>query len=154
MLFTTGQERNRRFEICKACKYFKEETQSCGTILRPRTLRNGVYLCGCHMPTKTRFKAAKCGAGHWDAQITDEELQEMQQLGELKGNVSREQAKAIIDTYNRVTGSNEKYTSCPSCLHLIQQRLLKMTTHDHEKEVKERSQLVANQKKPKKGLEN
>ena len=147
MLFVTGQERARRLEICKACKYFKEDTQSCGTILRPRTLKNGVYLCGCHMPTKTRFKVAKCGAGKWEEQITHEELEQIRKVVDLKGTISAEQIRELIATYNSVTGSNEKPTTCTACLRQIQDNLRRMLEHDHEKEVNERTKLIAARKK-------
>ena len=147
MLFVTGQERARRLEICQACKYFKEDTKSCGTILRPRTLKNGVYLCGCHMPTKTRFKVAKCGAGKWEEQITHEELEQIRKVVDLKGTISAEQIRELIATYNSVTGSNEKPTTCTACLRQIQDNLRRMLEHDHEKEVKERTKLIAARKK-------
>lgn len=147
MLFVTGQERARRMSICEACKYFKPETKSCGTILRPNTLRNGVYLCGCHMPTKTRFKAASCGAGLWEEQITQEDINAMRELAEIKGNISAAQVREMIDTYNRVTGSNEQYTSCSSCLELIQKKMSAIVSHDYEKEVKERTKSIADLKK-------
>ena len=147
MLFVTGQERSRRLEICKACKYFKEDTQSCGTILRPRTLKNGVYLCGCHMPTKTRFKVAKCGAGKWEEQITQEELEQIRKVVDLKGTISTKQIAELTETYNRVTGSNTKPTTCTSCLRQIQNDLRQMLEYDHEAEVKERTNLIAARKK-------
>lgn len=139
MLFVTGQERNRRLEICRACKYFKPATQSCGTILRPNTLRNGVYLCGCHMPTKTRFKAAGCGAGKWEPHINEADRQAMESVVTMKGQLTPEQTKEIVDTYNRITGSNERYTSCGSCLLLLQRRIDEILTYNYESEVKEAS---------------
>ena len=147
MLFVTGQERSRRLAICEACKYFKQETKSCGTILRPRNLKNGVYLCGCHMPTKTRFKLASCGAGKWDEQMTQEELDQLKKVVEMKGNVSAEQICEMIDTYNTVTGSNEKYTTCTACLKQLQDKMRRMVEHDHEKEVKEKTNFIAARKK-------
>lgn len=143
MLFVTGQERARRLQICQSCKYYKENTKSCGTILRPNTLRNGVYLCGCHMPTKTRFKASSCGAGLWEEQITEADLVELRELADLKGTITREQVKEMIDTYNRATGSNQKYTGCSSCVQQIQKKIQAMVDHDHEKEIKEASRRAA-----------
>lgn len=147
MLFVSGQERSRRLAICEACKYFKQETKSCGTILRPRTLRNGVYLCGCHMPTKTRFKAASCGAGKWEEQITQEELDQLKKMVEMQGTITSDQIREMIDTYNSVTGANEKYTTCTACLRQIQQKMRQMVEFDHEAEVKERTNLIAAIKK-------
>lgn len=147
MLFVTGQERARRLEICQACKYFKEDTKSCGTILRPRTLKNGVYLCGCHMPTKTRFKVAKCGAGKWDEQITAEELEQMRKVVELKGTISTKQIAELTETYNSVTGSNERVTTCSACLRQMQEKLRRILDYDHEKEVQEQTKTIAARKK-------
>lgn len=153
MLFVTNQERDRRLKICQACKYFKEDTKSCGTILRPRTLRNGVYLCGCHMPTKTRFKAAKCGAGNWNEHITEEDLNELRKFAGLSGTITAEQVKEMTDAYNRVMGVNTRYTSCPSCIRQMHQRIQEMITHDHNEEVLERSKLIALKKKHSESLD-
>jgi hypothetical protein len=99
------------------------------------------------MPTKTRFKVAKCGAGKWEEQITAEELEQIRKVVDLKGTISAEQIRELIATYNSVTGSNEKPTTCTACLRQIQDNLRRMLEHDHEKEVKERTKLIAARKK-------
>jgi len=99
------------------------------------------------MPTKTRFKAASCGAGKWEEQITQEELDQLRKVVEMQGTISAEQIREMVDTYNAVTGANEKYTTCTACLRQIQEKMRQMLEHDHEEEVKERTNLIAARKK-------
>lgn len=45
-------ERDRRFDICKACDSFQAKSQRCKE-------------CGCYMTHKTQFHAAECPLGKW-----------------------------------------------------------------------------------------
>ena len=59
----------------------------------------------------------------------------------------------MTDAYNKAMGVNTRYTSCPSCIREIHQRIQKMVNHDHNEEVLEQSKLVALKKKHSKSLE-
>lgn len=48
----TEENRNKRFEICKACPEFMELTSQC-------------KKCGCFMKVKTALESAKCPMGKW-----------------------------------------------------------------------------------------
>jgi len=105
------------------------------------------------MPTKTRFKAAKCGAGNWNEHITEEDLNELRKFAGLSGTITAEQVREMTDAYNRVMGVNTRYTSCPSCIRQMHQRIQEMITHDHNEEVLERSKLIALKKKHSESLD-
>ena len=47
MIFVNDIEKKRRLSICKACKYYKEETKTCGTFraIKPK---------GIQLPTEKR----------------------------------------------------------------------------------------------------
>lgn len=51
-LNVTDEEKNRRFDICKACEFFRPDSQRCSK-------------CGCYMSLKTYLKAEKCPVGRW-----------------------------------------------------------------------------------------
>lgn len=41
-----------RFDICKACEYFRPKSETC-------------KKCGCFMKLKTKLENAKCPVGKW-----------------------------------------------------------------------------------------
>lgn len=47
-----SEESNYRLEICKACEYFRQKTQTC-------------KKCGCFMKLKTTLERSKCPIGKW-----------------------------------------------------------------------------------------
>lgn len=51
-LNVTDEEKNKRFEICKACDFFEPVNQKCSK-------------CGCYMSIKTYLKAENCPIGKW-----------------------------------------------------------------------------------------
>lgn len=44
--------RLQRMEQCEACPMLVRDMQTCGA-------------CGCYLPLKVRFAAARCPQGHW-----------------------------------------------------------------------------------------
>lgn len=143
MLFVTPQERTRRLDICKGCKYYKENTKSCGTLLKPRTLRNGVKLCGCYMPAKTKFKFSECPAGFWSAQVSEGDRAQIRQLIGASGNLSIEQTRELVDLYSRVTGTTNRYTGCNACLEKMRAELVRFYEYPIDGDVKEAGAKVA-----------
>lgn len=135
MLFVTNQTRTERLKTCEGCKYYKADTKSCGELLRPRKLRNGVKLCGCYMPVKARLKVASCPAGYWEAKVTPETLDEIRAVLNYSGNLEPEQVQKLTDLYNEVVGANAKPTSCSSCLRLMLDELKEFLDMDAEKEI-------------------
>jgi hypothetical protein len=50
--YVSEEERNIRFDICKACPHFMKLTAQC-------------KKCGCFMAGKTKIAKAKCPVGNW-----------------------------------------------------------------------------------------
>lgn len=79
MIFVTNRVRRERLKTCAGCKWFVEQTSSCGTyypkaVMKGKVKRETVTeeidgkektfkLCGCDMRQKTKWKVAKCPAG-------------------------------------------------------------------------------------------
>lgn len=144
MLFVTPEERTRRLNICKGCKYYKANTQSCGTLLRPRTLRNGVKLCGCFMPAKTKFKYSACPANFWQATVTKEDQDQIKNVIQYSGQLTVEQTKTLVNVYSKATGTSNNYTACNSCLARMQKELQAFLSYPIDSDVKEATQQAAN----------
>ena len=134
MIFTHPKTRNERFEICKSCEFFKEETTSCGKFLPEKMLEGSfkgdlvdvgkkrkVRLCGCNMAQKTKFKAASCPAGKWKAEIDLKSFMMLEKIvNGITGNtMKKEVAQEMVDQYNSAFGANKKMTSCGTCLKQI-----------------------------------
>ena len=51
-LFTTKEEKKRRYDICQACEFFNAEEKRC-------------TKCGCYMEHKTGLTAAQCPEKKW-----------------------------------------------------------------------------------------
>jgi hypothetical protein len=54
----TEEQRNRRFEICKACEWLYTPTTTC-------------KKCGCFMVAKTYLQSAECPIGKWTTESRD-----------------------------------------------------------------------------------
>ena len=48
----SGNEAEKRLEICKSCEFFEKNAQRCSK-------------CGCYMAVKTYLKAEHCPVGKW-----------------------------------------------------------------------------------------
>ena len=133
MIFVKDKEKQRRLEICKACKYYKEETKTCGTfrVLKPEgdviTYRKKkVKLCGCIMPLKTKFKGVSCPINKWKGELSKEEVEAIRSLLneiESTGVITGRQAKDSINLYNKAFGTSKKFTDCGSCKRSIIEEL-------------------------------
>jgi len=133
MIFVNDIEKKRRLSICKACKYYKEETKTCGTFraIKPKgdtiTYRKKkVSLCGCIMPLKTKFKGVSCPINKWKGTISKEDTKLIKEvLKEIEGKqaVTAENSKTLLDVYNKAFGTNKKYTSCSNCRRSIVEEL-------------------------------
>ena len=104
MFFVTGQKRNDRLAICKSCEHFVQSTKSCGPLLTEAFTDS--KLCGCHMPTKTRLKVASCELGKWEAEITAEDIDEIQTF--LKTENQFRTNGQLAKLYAKATGTNQQ----------------------------------------------
>jgi len=129
MIFVNRETKAARLEICKACKHFKPETSSCGTIrlLSPlgdkvKKGKGFVRLCGCVMQAKVAFKTAKCPIDKWSQEIDKEllkELAELVEMAERNGRLTGTEARGLVDLFNKTFKADKKYTSCGPCMREI-----------------------------------
>lgn len=110
MLLVSKKERASRMDICRVCEHFVATTQSCGPLVTEAFTDSP--LCGCHMPTKTRLKTAKCPLDKWQAQVTDEDLASVRHMLENKSQYTNED---LVQWYNKLTGENRSRTTCTPC---------------------------------------
>ena len=110
MFFVTGQKRNDRLAICQACEHFVESTKSCGDLVTEAFKDS--KLCGCHMPTKTRHKVASCPLGKWEAEIKENDLEEIRNLLD---NPDKATNGDLARLYSKATGTNTRPSQCSSC---------------------------------------
>ena len=110
MFFVTGQKRNDRLAICRACEHFVESTQSCGDLITEAFKDS--KLCGCHMPTKTRLKVASCPVGKWESEIKETDLTEIKNLLD---NPHKATNGDLARLYSKATGTNTPPSRCSSC---------------------------------------
>ena len=125
MFFVTGQKRNDRLAICKSCEHFVQSTKSCGPLLTEAFTDS--KLCGCHMPTKTRLKVASCELGKWEAEITPEDIDEIQRF--LKTENQFRTNGQLAKLYAKATGTNQKPSSCSSCNRRMLEELQKLVNN-------------------------
>jgi len=84
--------RKERFETCRGCKYYKEQTHSCGTKFIGNKIkdeesedentvtyyRRKARLCGCDMRLKTWLRLAECPVGKCGKyKLTDEDVEQL-----------------------------------------------------------------------------
>ena len=125
MFFVTGQKRNDRLAICKSCEHFVQSTKSCGPLLTEAFTDS--KLCGCHMPTKTRLKVASCELGKWEAEITAEDIDDIQRF--LKTENQFRTNGQLAKLYAKATGTNQKPSSCSSCNRRMLEELQKLVNN-------------------------
>jgi hypothetical protein len=51
-IFTTAEEKNRRYSLCMVCEHFEANSKRC-------------KKCGCYMENKTGYTAAQCPIKKW-----------------------------------------------------------------------------------------
>jgi hypothetical protein len=141
--------KQERMAICVKCKWYKETTGSCGTLIvanfnRPkdhvdiviednivRHYRKKVKLCGCKMSWKTQFNWAMCPADKWYSYgISNDELVRIKELLEQykhKSSLTYLEAKPLFMYASKVSGKNIEQSTCPECVRRIINDLRKAT---------------------------
>lgn len=122
-----------RLTICRACKHFKESTQSCGTLIlgnkmSPEDLaeaeannaithyRKKLRLCGCHMPYKTKLSLWRCPINKWGRYKLNEE--ETEALAAFisglptQGVYTAQMVKEAAAWFTKMTGQRYACSSC------------------------------------------
>jgi hypothetical protein len=146
----------QRINTCSQCKFFKEETMSCGTVMSLKGLVTGTHgglvdpsevaednvnnvkyykkkvrLCGCYVMEKTKYAFESCPIGKWGKyRLTDEETQlltEFVQSLPKTGKFSNEQVNAVMQWFEKMTGHPVK--RCDNCIRHIIKELQLQTAH-------------------------
>jgi len=108
MLFVSAQKRSDRLNTCRSCEHFVVKTKSCGPLVKEAFTDSP--LCGCHMPTKTRFKTSSCPLGKWEAVITEADIEKIKAFLDQKDKT----IEGLQELSNKYL-SGTKVSTCPSC---------------------------------------
>jgi len=76
------------------------------------------------MPTKTRLKVASCELGKKEAEITPEDIDEIQRF--LKTENQFRTNGQLAKLYAKATGTNQQASSCSSCNRRMLEELQKL----------------------------
>ena len=109
MLFVKGKTRAERLEICNVCPHFVSATKSCGPLVTEAFTDS--KLCGCHMPTKAKFKTAKCPLGKWGPTVSTEDVQRIRDFLDVK----RPTIEELAEVHSILSGGTEP-AACSSCV--------------------------------------
>ena len=133
MFFVSSQKKADRMSACKKCEHYKTTTKTCGTLgIGTLLLVEGIIeveLCGCIMPIKTKLKTSTCPLGKWDAQVSTEDLEEIESfLGSVQGDrLSAHQNLLLTDLWNKASGTNRKVSNCNACVRDMIKDLKRLT---------------------------
>ena len=130
-------ERERRLSVCHKCRFYKEITQSCGTLivgrrLKPEELEEAerdnlrkhnkkrVRLCGCVIPLKTWGKLEQCPIGKWGVyDLTQKQMEELVAFVEglpTYGIINGEGLIELNKWQNILSGVKQPISGCPPCI--------------------------------------
>ncbi len=117
---------NERLDTCKACKFFKPQTGSCGTLILGDTVthyRNKIKLCGCVMKWKAKYRLSSCPAGKWQpVNVSTDEIKSIEKFIrsiENKASITHDENKQLFEYFNKITGYREKVTTCAPCVKSV-----------------------------------
>lgn len=122
-----------RPKICRACKHYRPEFNTCGTLilgdkLSPEDLaeaeglneithyRKKLRLCGCFMPIKVKYSLWRCPVNKWHRYKLDEK--EAEALREFilglptQGVYTADVIKQAAEWFTKVTGQRQGCNSC------------------------------------------
>ena len=135
-IFIKSSEQKARMDICRSCDHYKEDTRSCGTLIVGDYVNVGkkrrVKLCGCVMPLKTKFKVSSCPLKKWSSDVDKKHLKELKDLyGKIEnGRIKTEDAKQLVEAYNKTFGASRQLTSCGSCLRELAKEIEETLKHE------------------------
>lgn len=146
----------QRINICSQCKFFKEETMSCGKLMSIKGLLNGTHgglvdpeevaddtvnkvkyykkkvrLCGCPIMDKTKYAFESCPIGKWGKyRLTDAETQMLTDFVSklpVAGKLSSQQVDEVIKWFEKMTGHPVR--RCDNCIRAMVKELQLQTAH-------------------------
>ncbi len=121
--------RKERFDTCRGCKYYKEQTHSCGTKFIGNKIddqddenvvtyyRRKARLCGCDMRLKTWLRLAECPVGKWGKyKLTDDDVEQLKTfLNSLPKTGTLNDPKIITEITKWFNKMSDQRISCTSC---------------------------------------
>lgn len=117
--------RKQRLETCLSCKYYKESTGSCGTLIMGNKLtdeqnteldqeniitwyKRKTRLCGCVVKEKVKWKFERCPVNKWTRfNLNEEEVAELRTfMASLpkEGRVASHQVRQLTQWVLKLTG--------------------------------------------------
>ncbi len=117
MKFWVSQSvRSERMHNCITCEHYVAQTKTCGPLGFGKKVGTR-ELCGCIMPVKTQLKWAECPLGKWQAQITKEQIAEVEEaLQGITHHVTADKNKELQQLSNKLFGRNNAISNCRSCV--------------------------------------
>ena len=122
-----GDEIKSRMDICKRCKFFVPETQTCGKAAwkgagqKVKFRGKEQILCGCVMPIKSKIPWSKCPLGKWgvSGQVGDPETLDLivakaEELIRMKSS-NATWRNSVKELYGELLGEVVK-TNCTPCI--------------------------------------
>lgn len=122
------EERNKRFDTCKRCKFFVAETGTCGQARwkgkgeEVTYRRKKVFLCGCVMKIKTCIPWAMCPIGKWGvAELFGKDDETTKQLAQEARSLlnrydgSKHARQELIALHDEITAEQTR-TNCGACI--------------------------------------
>ena len=135
-----------RINICSQCKYFKEETTSCGTLMNLKNFVNGTHgglvdpsevpddtvnhvtyykkkvrLCGCDMMDAAKFSLKSCPLGKWGRyRLNDADTELLMTFVRslpTTGKLSSAQVDDVVRWFEKMSGRPMK--RCDNCIRQI-----------------------------------
>lgn len=122
---------NERIKTCKACKFFKASTGSCGTLIigetvQPETVthyRNKIKLCGCVMKWKAKYRFSSCPASKWQPYgVTQDDIDKISEFVlSLQGRqtLTADEGQKLFRYFNQVSGQRQQVTTCAPCVKSV-----------------------------------
>jgi hypothetical protein len=146
----------QRINICSQCKFFKEETMSCGTLMSIKGLLTGTHgglvdpeevpndtvnkvkyykkkvrLCGCPVMDKAKYAFESCPIGKWGKyRLTDEETQLLTEFVATlpsSGKLTSQQVDTVIKWFEKMTGHPVR--RCDGCIRAMVKELQLQSAH-------------------------
>lgn len=119
--------RKQRFDTCRACKYYKASTHSCGTKFIGDKIeedqnevtyyRRKARLCGCDMRLKTWLRLGACPVSKWGKyNLTDEDTEKLKAfLDSLPKSGSVNDPKVVTELARWFTKMSDQKIECTTC---------------------------------------
>lgn len=148
--------RSERINLCSQCKFFKEDTMTCGTPMSIKSFATGehgglvdmsevpddnvnkvsyykkkVRLCGCPVMDKAKYAFEACPIGRWGKyRLSDKDAQVLSEFIKslpTKGKLSNQEVNQVIAWFEKMTGKPVR--RCDNCVRAMVKELRLQTAH-------------------------